>query len=86
MEAQGQAKYGAHLERQLSNLKLVSRLLTHELHSQGGAKTITLSREEVNEIRTTIDLFIEEVGRRHGGAGAATRPAEPVVASRTSSN
>lgn len=82
MEAQGQTKYGAHLERQLSNLKLVSRLLTHELHSQGGAKTITLSREEVNEIRTTIDLFIEEVGRRAGSSGL-TRPAETVAASRT---
>ena len=80
MEAQGTTKYGAHLERQLSNLKLVSRLLTHELHSQGGAKTITLSRDEVNEIRTTLDLFIEEVGRRSSGGGM-TRPAETTVVS-----
>ncbi len=74
MEVPGNTKFGTRLERQLSNLKLISRLLTHELHSQGGAKTITLSREEVNEIKTTIELFIEEVGRSPGAG--TTRPAE----------
>lgn len=73
-------KYGAHLERQLSKLKLISRLLSHEVHSQGGAKTITLSREEVAEIKTTIDLFIEEVSSRP--TSATVRSAEAVVATR----
>jgi hypothetical protein len=61
------------VQRQLANLKLVSRLLGHELHSQGSAKTVTLTREEVVEIQTTIDLFIEEVARGNGpfGAGGA---------------
>lgn len=76
-------KYGAALERQLSNLKLVSRLLAHELHSQGGAKSITLSREEVIEVKTTLDLFIEEVGRRQGG-GHGLPGNELSVSSRTS--
>ncbi len=57
------------LQRQLANLKLLSRLIGHELHTQTGAKVITLSREEVEEIQTTIDLFIEEVGSRPSGAG-----------------
>ena len=57
------------LHRHLSNLKLVSRLLSHELHSQGGAKSISLSREEVLEIQASIDLFIEEASRRGGGPG-----------------
>lgn len=72
------------LARQLSNLKLVSRLLGHELHTQGGSKTITLSRDEVQEIQTTLDLYIEEVSRLSagltggsglgaGGAGSETR-------------
>jgi len=64
----------AALQRQLSNLKLVSRLLGHELHTQSSAKSITLSREEVTEIQTTLDLFIEEATRRQGGVagGQAT--------------
>lgn len=53
--------------RHLSSLKLVSRLLGHELHVQSSAKTISLSRDEVIEIQTTMDLFIEEMSRRQGG-------------------
>ncbi|MFT5050358.1 MAG: hypothetical protein ACI8QZ_001759 [Chlamydiales bacterium] len=64
------SKYSNSLTRHLSTLKLVSRLLGHELHSQGGAKSITLSRDEVVEMQTSIDIFIEEVGR--GGRGNGT--------------
>jgi hypothetical protein len=59
------------LARQLSNLKLISRLLGHELHAQTGSKAISLSRDEVQEIQTTIDLFIEEVTRWQGGGASA---------------
>jgi len=62
-------KQGSQLNRQLAPLKMVSRLLGHEMHAQGASKTISLSREEVGEIRTTIDLFIEEASRRPGSAG-----------------
>lgn len=58
------------LARHLSNLKLISRLLGHELHAQNGAKAITLSRDEVQEIQNTLDLFIEEVSRQGGAFGA----------------
>lgn len=63
-------KQGTQLNRQLAPLKMVSRLLGHEMHAQGAAKTISLSREELSEIRTTIDLFIEEASRRSGTPGA----------------
>lgn len=62
------------LHRQLAHLKVVSRLLGHELHSQGSSKSITLSREQVTEIQTSLDLFIEDVGRR-AGAGGMSREA-----------
>lgn len=65
------AKGTSNLARHLSNLKLISRLLGHELHSQGSAKSIALSREEVLEIQTTLDLFIEEVSRQGGSVGSA---------------
>ena len=48
-------------------LKLISRLLGHELHSQGNAKAISLSRESVIEVQTTLDLFIEEASRQNMG-------------------
>lgn len=65
---QRQAQAG---QRHLSSLKLVSRLLGHELHAQGAAKTITLSREEVVEIQSTLDLFIEEMSKRQGNVSPA---------------
>ena len=65
------------LQRQLSNLKLVSRLLGHELHTQSSAKSITLSRDEVMEIQTTLDLFIEEVSRNQMGLGAPQSSTAP---------
>jgi hypothetical protein len=55
--------------RQLVHLKLVSRLLGHELHAQNGPR-MAFSREEVVEIQTAIDLFIEEVLRSKGATGA----------------
>jgi hypothetical protein len=58
---------GNQLQRHVAPLKLVSRLLSHEIHAQGGAKSITLSRDEVSEIQTCIDLFIEETLKRSGG-------------------
>lgn len=61
----------ARLERQLAHLKIISRLLGHELHAQNSPR-LTLSREEVVEIQTSIDLYIEEVMRSRGGAMGTT--------------
>ena len=57
--------------RQLASLKVLSRLLGHELHAQAATKTVALSRDEVLEIQTTIDLYIEDVSRRHSQAPSA---------------
>jgi len=64
MDGQSSSRQANPVVRQLASLKLLSRLLGHELHAQGTTKTVTLSREEVGEIQTTIDLFIEEISRR----------------------
>ena len=77
MEMQPQVRSQHAAIRQLASLKVLSRLLGHELHSQASTKVITLSREEVIEIQTTVDLFIEELTRRMGQAqnSAGTVPA-----------
>ena len=46
------------LERTLAHLKILSRLIGHELHAQS-APRLTFSREEILEIQTRIDLYIE---------------------------
>ncbi len=79
MDIQSQSKSQNPIVRQLASLKIVSRLLGHELHAQPLAKTIQLSRDEVIEIHTTLDLFIEEISRRQGGASTQTTSIEPAL-------
>jgi len=71
------------LERTLAHLKIVSRLLGHELHAQN-APRLTLSRDEVLEIQTSIDLFIEDAMKNARGTSASpTREVEmPTVEAR----
>jgi hypothetical protein len=70
-------KSQAQLQRSLASVKIVSRLLSHELHAQAASKTVTLSRDEVIEIQTVIDVFIEEVTRRQNLS--STSAAEPTL-------
>ena len=71
------------VERQLASLKILSRLLGHELHAQN-APRLTFSRDEVLEIQTSLDLFIEEmIKTSRGSPTAPTRELEvQAVASR----
>jgi hypothetical protein len=79
MEPTSPAKAQAQTQRSLASLKIVSRLLSHELHAQSSSKTVALSRDAVVEIQTVIDVFIEETSRPKGASGASTVPAEPVL-------
>jgi len=71
------------LERTLAHLKIVSRLLGHELHAQN-APRLTFSREEIGEIQASIDLFIEDAMRSlRGTTVGPTREVEiPTVEAR----
>jgi len=67
----------------LAHLKILSRLLGHELHAQN-APRLTMSRDELIEIQTSIDLYIEESMRSaRATQGASTREVEiPTVEAR----
>jgi len=82
MEPLTQTKFASQLGRQLASLKILSRLLAHELHAQQGAKQLTLSRDEVIEIQTCLDLFIEEVSRRQGQVSGVAAAEPTLVAAR----
>jgi hypothetical protein len=83
MERRNTPNQPGRVERQLAHLKILSRLLGHELHAQN-APRITFSRDEVQEIQTSIDLFIEEmIKASRGAASMAPREVEvQAVASR----
>lgn len=69
------------IERQLAHLKIISRLIGHELHAQTGPR-LTLSREEMGEIQTSIDLFIEEFLRKKTGLAPTSELAVQAVPTR----
>jgi hypothetical protein len=80
MESTNLPKNFAQAQRSLAGLKIISRLLSHELHAQSAAKAITLSRDEVVEIQTVIDVFIEEASRRPGAHTSAASESPLAVA------
>jgi hypothetical protein len=82
MESLNQTKLASQIGRQLASLKILSRLLAHELHSQQGSKQLTLSRDEVLEIQTCLDLYIEEVSRRQGQVAGVVASEPTLVAAR----
>jgi len=63
-------------QRHIATLKVVSRLLGHELKSQAAGKAISMSRDEVTEIQTTIDLFIEQATKGKKSQGSSAPAAE----------
>jgi len=63
MDMSSKSASTARIDRELAHLKILSRLLGHEMHAQSGQR-ILLSRDSVEEIQTSLDLFIESV---HGG-------------------
>ncbi len=69
MDRSTSSSSGSPTERHIANLKILSRLLAHELRAQGGPR-LTLSREEVMEIQLCLDLYIEEMMRRKGPMSA----------------
>ena len=66
------------IERQLAPLKIISRLLGHELRATQATR-LTMTREEVEEIQTSLDMYIETMTRSRGPqTPAGTRDAREV--------
>ena len=63
-------------QRHIATLKVVSRLLGHELKSQAAGKAISMSRDEVTEIQTTIDLYIEQASKGQKSSASSAPVAE----------
>ena len=79
MDKTSKASAADRLNRELSHLKIISRLLGHEMHSQNGAR-VMLSRDAVQELQTSLDLFIESVaGARKSAPSVANVETTPVV-------
>ena len=59
------------VHRHLSQLKVLSRLLEHELDTSKGSAEVTLDRELFESLLDTVEIFVEDVERENGGRSAA---------------
>lgn len=67
--------------RHLSQLKVLSRLLEHELEAAKGAREITMDRHLIENILDTLEIFTDDVETVSGvSRDRAKADQKPVVA------
>lgn len=76
MDKQSDAGIGKYVHRHVSQLKVLARLMEHELDASKGGAELTIDRELVESMLDTIEIFIEDVGSEQGGGrGVTSKPA-----------
>lgn len=70
---------GKFVHRRMSQLKILSRLLEHELDAAKGAKDISLERGLLEAALDTLDIFIEDVDGAEAGGMRARQSVEKTV-------
>ena len=68
MDKTSEGGIGKYVHRRISQLKILTRLLEHELDSAKGAKDISLERGLLEDTLETLEIFIEDVDGASGGA------------------
>ena len=61
---------GGYLHRHLSQLKLLSRLVDHELGAAKPANDITLDRELVENLLDCVEIFVEDMSVVESAGGS----------------
>ena len=72
------------VHRHLSQLKILSRLLEHELDTSKGTAEVSLDRELFENLLDTVEIFVEDVERENGARPAAplSKPVEKPAVTR----
>ena len=82
MESKPEVNVGKFVGRHLSQLKILTRLLDHELDASKGAREITLDRDLIENVIDTLEIFTDDCEGVSGGntERAAKGEQKPVVA------
>jgi hypothetical protein len=60
MESKPELNLGKYVGRHLSQLKILSRLLEHELDSAKGAREVTIDRHLIENVLDTLEIFVDD--------------------------
>ena len=76
MDKQIDTNISTSAHRRLSHVKVVARLLEHELAAGKGSKDVSLERDLLENVLDTLEMYVEDFEEMHaGGKPAAARPA-----------
>ncbi|MEO6597136.1 MAG: hypothetical protein ABIP94_20525 [Planctomycetota bacterium] len=60
MENKSEVNVGKYVSRHLSQLKILSRLLEHELEAAKGAREVTIDRHLIENTLDTLEIFTDD--------------------------
>lgn len=60
METKPEVNVGKFVGRHLSQLKILSRLLEHELEAAKGARELQIDRHLVENVLDTLEIFVDD--------------------------
>jgi hypothetical protein len=60
METKSEVNVGKFVGRHLSQLKILARLLEHELDAAKGAREVTLDRHLIENVLDTLEIFTDD--------------------------
>ena len=81
MESKSEVNVGKFVGRHLSQIKILTRLLDHELEAAKGAREITVDRDLIENVIDTLEIFTDDCEGVSGGSGRERKGEQkPVVA------
>ena len=80
METKPEVNVGKFVGRHLSQLKILSRLLEHELEAAKGARELQIDRHLVENVLDTLEIFVDDCESATGVSRERKAEQKPVVA------
>lgn len=80
MEAKSEVNVGKYVGRRISQLRIVARLMEHELEAAKGAREVPMDRELVESVLDTLEVFVDDCEAVSGTRDRSKAEAKPVVA------
>lgn len=80
METKPEVNVSKFVGRHLSQLKILARLLEHELEAAKGGREVTLDRHLVENVLDTLEIFTDDCEGASGVARERKAEPKPVVA------
>ena len=74
MENKPEGNVGKYVGRHLSQLKLMTRLMEHEVDSAKGGREVAIDRHLVENMIDTLEIFIEDCEVASGGQRGERKP------------